>query len=198
MTTTRPRSAATTDLRTAPARVFGSTIKAEFVLHDSELARRAHFDLGAVADAATITALAGLPAGEGISWAALSRSDQRTLRRSAPGCVERAGSTVTRLLRQPITVQMVTLTARAAQTALQTASKFAPYCQRTVVLPRGAITECVRLEAAFYGIGLALPTDGEHEYVVDPAPFRIERWTWAWWLFQERAWAQLRPEIDSS
>jgi hypothetical protein len=157
-----------------------------------ETARREEVGLGAVTDAVLLGVLATLPIGEPFAWSMLDRRAQRVLGSAPEGVLERAGKNAVRLLTPPVTVEAVSLLARVARAGLETASTFAPFCRRTVVLPDVAVNDDILLEAAYYGIGVSVCSGETIRIATEPAPFVVRRWTWALWQFHEEAWAELR------
>jgi hypothetical protein len=109
---------------------------------------------------------------------------------------------VTRHAIRPCRVTLATVRARhAGKLALDSASRFAPFCARQVIVekhpqhPRRLRDDLhgleILLEFEFYGIGLAVENaDGTTETLVDPRPWRPKRHTAAAWWFAETAYRQ--------
>lgn len=81
---------------------------------------------------------------------------------------------------------------------LDSASRFAPFCARRVIvkrLPKDAFARIKDLaEFDFYGSGIILEKpDGSLETVVEPRPWRPMRHTPAGWWFAERAYTATNP-----
>ena len=120
---------------------------------------------------------------------------QRAYVRRAPAaiCSVRSGH-VTRHVVRPCRITMATVRYNTTyKLALDSASRFAPFCARQVVvkrLDRDAFRRINRLaEFDWYGIGVVLEReDGDLETVVEPRPFQPKRHTPAAWWFAERAY----------
>ncbi len=180
----------------ATLRFRGRTVQLEARVDSSEISRRTDAGLGALTQPALLAALVSLPVGEPVSWSGLDRRLQRVLRSAPVGVVERTHRQVIRLAAAPLMVQSITVDARAARTALEVASTFAPFCRRSVSLPFASIDEWVLFEAAFYGIGVELHGSPVRQVVLAPAPFVMRRWTWASWQFHEEVWDLLGRSVD--
>jgi hypothetical protein len=71
------------------------------------------------------------------------------------------------------------------------ASGFAPFCARTLVIPRLPHRAGFLTEADFWGIGIThRASDGSEETLVEPRPWRPMRHTPAGWRFVEQAYAE--------
>lgn len=175
----------------AGIRLRGHCVRVEARENVGEIARRAEVGLGALTGQVLLVALASLPIEEPVRWSTLDCRTQRVLRSAPVGAVRRAGSQVVRLAVPPLTVVSITVEARAARTGLEAASTFAPFCRRSVSFPPSFVDDVVRLEAAFYGIGVQVREPSGPQVLIEPAPFVVRRWTWASWQFHEEAWGQL-------
>lgn len=121
---------------------------------------------------------------------------QRAYVRKAPAsiCTVHNGH-VTRHAIRPCRVTMATVHYKTTyKMALHSASRFAPFCSRRVVverLPKSAFDRINDLtEFEFYGIGVVLEhSDGALETVVEPRPFQPKRHTPAAWWFAEQAYS---------
>ncbi|MER8002967.1 hypothetical protein [Streptomyces sp. NPDC095613] len=98
---------------------------------------------------------------------------------------------VVRLAARPCRVTLATVrSATACKTALESASRFAPFSARQVIIRRRPKLPETLIEYGFYGVGLLLDHgDGELETLVAPAPWRPMRHTVAGWQFAETAYA---------
>lgn len=155
-----------------------------------EIARRTTYGLGSLDHPAMLEVLATLPLAEAMPWSQLTPRQQRVLRSAPPGVIERHSGEVTRLVAPPARVRAIVVSGREADRALTAASMFAPYCERSVLLPEQTVSEVVLLEAAYFGIGVYAHSHGACRIVAEPAEYVVRRWTWAQWLFHEQAWAQ--------
>jgi hypothetical protein len=174
-----------------PVELFGRNTHVRIRVNDAELDRRAAAGVGAVTEHAVLEVLASLPADEWFDWSMLLRREQRLLRAAPTGVIERDSASTRRLLRPALTVEDVVVNARDARVGLEAASRFAPYAQRVVRLPAGAIDEVTMLDAALYGIGVVTGHGDDAREIVAPAPFVVQRWGWAQWLFTEQVLKQL-------
>ncbi|WP_152364941.1 hypothetical protein [Microlunatus speluncae] len=96
----------------------------------------------------------------------------------------------TRCAAPPLTVQHVTVTTRNWRTGLTTASRFAPYSSRELILERLPADDLqLRLEADYLGVGVSVrgsDPDMPIRQIIEPASFAPARYTGASWLFAER------------
>jgi hypothetical protein len=174
------------------ARLRGRLVRVHARANPAEIARREEFRLVSLTSPPLLAALASLPAAEAVRWSQLNRRTQRVLRAAPDGVLERVGSRVMRLAVSPVVVESITVEARLSRAGLEAASVFAPFCRRSVCLPRSSVDEAVLLDAAFYGIGVLVYDNPQAGYLVEPEPYVVRRWTWASWQFHEEAWEQLR------
>ncbi|MGW3563572.1 hypothetical protein ACWDSL_06665 [Streptomyces sp. NPDC000941] len=135
--------------------------------------------------------LMALPEGIPVPLASLTK-EQRTYVRRVPAaiCTIHNGQ-VTRHAIRPCRVVMATVRAKSASTlALNSASRFTPFCARQVIIRRLTVRYQQReFDFDFYGIGLLLEhDDGTLETLVEPRPWRPKRHTPAGWWFAERAY----------
>lgn len=172
----------------------GSWVYAEVVPHTQEVQRRR--SLGSIDvphELETLDILLRVPLDEAVSEAVLSRRERDKLRRLSPGLVHfdtdgNGKPTVHRLAVPPASVQHVMVPGRNWITALTHATKFAPYCRRSILLSSmPADEDMLLLEARFYGVGIALGRNGGDglDWILEPAPFVPERFTGASWRFAE-------------
>lgn len=138
--------------------------------------------------------LMALPHGLPVPLAALTDHQRAYVRRAPAGICTATGGQVVRQAIRPCRVVMATVHAKSAGTgAMQSASRFAPFCARQVVVTRPPSLRLPEraLEFGFYGIGLLLAHGGgELETLVEPRPWRPQRHTPAAWWFAERAYGQ--------
>lgn len=138
--------------------------------------------------------LMALPHGVPVPLADLSKHQRRYVHRAPSGVCTVAEGRVTRHVVRPCRVAMATVRAKApGLTAMRSASRFAPFCARQVVVTRPPSPRSPEraLEYDFYGIGLLLEhEDGELETLVPPQPWRPLRHTPAGWWFAEMAYRQ--------
>lgn len=152
--------------------------------------------------------LMSLPHGLPVPLTDLTRPQQQYVRRAPAGICTITDHHVTRHAVRPCRVTMATVHAKSPSlTAMQSASRFAPFCARQVVVTRPPSLRSPEraLEYSFYGIGLLLEhEDGGLETLVPPPPWRPSRHTPAAWWFAERAYHQFldltaaKPATDAA
>lgn len=133
-----------------------------------------------------------LPAGLPVPHTTLRTAERRMIQRLPDGCVEHTAAGVVRLLAPPLTVKVAVVTGRQWMPGLTRAGRFAPYCNRVLVLngkPCGLTEKAI--EADFWGIGLVVNAAIEPELVVAPTPFELHRHTPAGWAFAEEIYRQI-------
>jgi hypothetical protein len=107
----------------------------------------------------------------------------------------------TRHARPPVRVIRANVLGGPWSAALGKAARFAPYCERRIVLPRLPEADTLlKLEASYLGVGVAVPassSDGSSsgrllEEVVPAAPFLPSKFTGAAWKFAESVFDQIQ------
>jgi hypothetical protein len=177
----------------AVVRLFGSTSGVVYGSEDGEVARRAKEQPESVTRLDVLKVLMGLPLGESVPEENLSRADRALLRRAPQGAVERDGVWVVRRAMAPISVRLAVVASRDWRVGLKAAGQFAPYCARSVLLPsRPEDWEQVSMRAAFFGVGVMVPSAGTITTLVEPEPYVRRRHTPAHWWFAEEIWRQLK------
>ena len=139
--------------------------------------------------------LMALPHGLPIPLNSLDKHQRAYVRKAPAGICAVHDGHVTRHAVRPCRVTMATVRFDTTyKMALDSASRFAPFSARQVIvkrLDRDAFHRINRLaEFDWYGIGVLLEhEDGALETVVDPRPFVPKRHTPAAWWFAEQAYA---------
>ena len=153
--------------------------------------RQRHIDSPDVLDL-----LMALPVGEAVPYQNLTARQQDAVRRAPAGALDLGvpwadDHMVARLAVRPCRVTMATIrSATACATALGSASRFAPFCTRQVIVRRRPKLPETLIEYGFWGVGLLLDHgDGDLETLVAPTPWRPMRHTVAGWRFAETAYA---------
>jgi hypothetical protein len=180
-------------------RLLDHVVVAVVRLAEDEHRRRIQAGVEAIRDRNLLATLLKIPADIPIRADSLSRYDREVLCRAPAGVAEFLGATVTRLLTPPVRVESVFVPGRQWKTGLRSASRFAPYSERTLVLRRlPGDADDLALEASYFGIGVAVHERGRIKSVLDPAPFRPFRFTAASWTFLENVYSTLlaHPPID--
>lgn len=136
--------------------------------------------------------LMALPAGLPVPLKELTPAQQKYVRSAPTGILTVDDGHVTRHVIRPCRVALATVRSRhATKLSLDSASRFAPFCNRTVIIERHHPRMDGNLfEFSFYGIGVDLQhPDGTTENLVPARPWKPMRHTPAGWWFAERAYA---------
>ncbi|MEV4975567.1 hypothetical protein [Streptomyces scopuliridis] len=142
--------------------------------------------------------LMALPAGLPVPVNTLTKAQQEYVRRAPAGILTVEDGQVTRHAIRPCRVTLATVRSKSAtKRSLESASRFAPFCARTVVIERHhPHMNYNLLEFGFYGIGVVLERpDGTTETLITPRPWRPMRHTPAAWWFAENAYAAYLTHI---
>lgn len=159
-----------------------------------ELARRREHGLGSVTDLRTLEVLSSLPVDVPVAAKVLGSEALSVLRPLPSAVVEFDGAKVVRHLAPAVVLESAGVFATTWKQAVARISALASYCTRYVILggDRGrAQMELATMDARYYGLGLATVAGGELEWLVEPAPFRPERFTASSWLLAEKVFDQL-------
>lgn len=138
--------------------------------------------------------LMALPEGLPVPLAALTDAQRAYVHAAPDSLCTVADGQVTRHVVRPCRVTLATVRFDTTyKTALDSASRFAPFCARQVIVKRLSKNAFARIndlaEFDFYGIGIILEKpDGSLETVVEPRPWIPKRHTPAGWWFAERAY----------
>lgn len=174
-------------IRVEGVRLLGVRVTVDATLDAAEHARRVSGRLGSVTDPALLERLLDLPAlvpvPDTAIWAELSGQPPAVARRAGDG------RTVTRLLRPPLAIHQVVVSAPTGQelAAVHDASLFAGFVRRwiAVAVAVGCVPEAVALEAALCGEGI-MNWNGKVVLAAEPLPTpRIDGWAW---MLQEKAY----------
>lgn len=149
--------------------------------------RRSRIGLGAATNQRLLDVLMSLPLGMGVPVDALDAASRRVVRRAEIGLVNEDRGEFVRLVRRPVVLDSLLVTACSWQPAREAASGFAAYCERTVRLPSCQIDPLVTVEAEHLGVGVE-STDGD--IVVLPRPHVEMRFTSYGWWFSESIYEQ--------
>ncbi|GAB3817338.1 hypothetical protein GCM10027605_67880 [Micromonospora zhanjiangensis] len=161
-------------------------------LDQQEVDRRAAHQLGAISSPDVLDLLLDLPLRMPVPINSLTRWERSALRCAPRGTVSTIDGAVTREAMPPVSVDLAFVPARTWRGGLEIAGRFAPFCARVMVLHRRPRElDEVRLQARFYGIGVVVVDQAGTEVLVEPAPFRRQRFTAAGWQFLERAYQQV-------
>lgn len=173
-------------------RLHGAVVVLNYDLNHAEVERRGLAGLAAVTSPDALRVLIDLPVGTPVPLVAVDKTRLTLLRALPLGIVHFGDGCVTRLAVPPIDAGMVVVAAQAWRPGLERAGRFAPFCARTIILPRAPRDlDSLRMEADFYGIGVITCDDGVPVTVVPPEPFVRHRFTAAGWLFLEHVYQQL-------
>jgi hypothetical protein len=176
------------------ASLLGARVTAYGRLSTAEHERRMRAGLGAVVDPALLDRLMDLPAAvpiaDAVVWAEMSNQPSSVVERGEDG------ATVVRMLRSPLIVDDVVLTAAPGRElrTVQDASLFARFTRRWITVRRDSVPDSVVLEARLCGVGI-LDCRGSVLLAGEtPATQTLDGWVW---LLQEKAyrrWLSQRPQ----
>jgi hypothetical protein len=137
-------------------------------LDEAEHLRRSAAGLAAVTDRSVLRLLCTLPWGYEVAWRDLPRADWARLRSLPSGVVAASRAGVTRLLMPPLALACGVIVDDDWRRGLDHASVFAPFAPRILLMPiTPPNTEELALEAALFGVGVAVAEDVS--FLVDPA-----------------------------
>jgi hypothetical protein len=166
--------------------LLGAPVEVSFCPVLDELNRRAEVGLGALRSYADLMVLSELPVDVPVPEHSLPPEVADRLRRVTPAAIEHDAGMITRRAVAAVRVRSIVHEGARWATALERASRFAPYAQRTVVLPRMPHnTARVRTEAAYYGVGVQVGSGDDAVWLSQPAPFRPRFYSAASWFFDE-------------
>ncbi|MFQ6398078.1 hypothetical protein ACLMAJ_32140 [Nocardia sp. KC 131] len=102
-------------------------------------------------------------------------------------------ATLVRCAVPPLTVQLATVTSRSWKTGLHAAGQFAPFCARTLHLPKTPddITDA-QMQASFYGMGLRVGLRDRYQELVAPTPYVRHRHAADHWHVAEMIYQQIQ------
>jgi hypothetical protein len=166
-------------------------------LNEHEHRRRRSARLTAICDRDCLRLLSHLPHGEAVRVADLTDLERRALRRLPQGVAEIAGRRVTRLAIPPVTIKLAIVVDDVLDRGLDSASRFAPFAPRLLVLTRPPDDlACAQVEARFYGIGLAMARADGVVTVADPEPAKRSDGP-VTWRVREEAYAALLTAVGA-
>lgn len=161
--------------------------------------RRQLAGLGGIANWSVLDLLMELPVGEPIPIGALAWDHRPLLRRLPAGVAEVTQTHVTRLAVRSCRVHRAVIAGPATRRNLDRTSRFAPFCARTLLIPKSPRRADFLTEADFYGIGVAVEhQDGGHEVLVPERPWVPKRHTVAGWRFAEKAYQRALTTAPSA
>lgn len=115
------------------------------------------------------------------------------------GLLERDGDTVVRRIRPPLTIDLALVPARGWRSGLNHASRFAPFCNRAMLLPKAPRDPGTLIEVGFWGVGIyTAGAGGELVEHVAPEPFVKRRHTPAAWWFVEQVYRQVAEVLAAA
>lgn len=185
---------------TAPVRMFGSTAAVNYQLIDAEVARRGGRRAVPAPGQDVLDVLMGLPVGLSVPVDSLTGRERKLLGRAPQGAVDRDDEHVVRRAVAPLMARFAVVAARDWKVGLKRADRFAPFCERAILLPAlPTDVDDLRVRSSFSGCGVCVFVDKRLEMVVEPRPYVRRRHTPAQWWFAEEVFAQLsEPESASS
>lgn len=187
---------ATDQVHVGRVRLWGHPVWLVYRRDEHEWTRRERHGVGAVEDLGTLALLMDLPAGLPVPSGELHPADQRLLRRLPAGVLRHDTGMVVRDLISVLTPLMAIVPARTWDDGADTASRFAVYCARLVLLPEPPADPLLVLsDASLYGIGVTVAgTTGPARVLVESTVATDMRCTPAGWAFSEQIYTQVRGQ----
>lgn len=184
---------------TASVRMFGSAAAVNYQLNDVEIARRAERRAVPVLGLDVLDVLMGLPVGMPVMVGSLTERERTLLSRAPQGVVEHDDEQVVRRIVAPLTARFAVVAARDWKVGLKRADRFAPFCERAILLPAlPSDFDDLRVRASFTGCGVCVFVGKRFEMVVEPRAYVRRRHTPAQWWFAEEVFAQLSESGSAS
>lgn len=176
-------------LRISSVRIFNTRALLTLRINEPERRRREQLGLGALTRLDTLNGLLGLPLDLPVAMADLTARERKLVDRLAYGVVELDGETLTRRAKPVVAVQRAAVYAQSWQAGLVNAGKFAPYCERLMILRKEPPDDAC-LEASYYGVGVTVQTATGLRELLPPEPWIQHLVTPAGWWFTEEAYRQ--------
>ncbi|TQM83047.1 hypothetical protein FHX81_5460 [Saccharothrix saharensis] len=184
---------------TTPVRMFGSTAAVNYQLINAEVRRRDGRRAVPAPGQDVLDVLMGLPVGLPVPADSLTDRERRLLGRAPQGAVDRDGEHVVRRAVAPLTARFAVVTARDWKIGLKRADRFAPFCERAVLLPAlPQDADDLFVRASFSGCGVCVFSGKQLDMVVEPRRYVRRRHTPAQWWFAEEVFAQLSESEPAS
>jgi hypothetical protein len=173
--------------------IMGTEALVYYHLDDGEHARRRRVGARPISSADVLELLLGLPLAMPVPVAALTSRERAALKLIPVGAAHLGDGQVTRHAVSPVAVDLALVSARTWRSGLEIAGRFTPFCARAMVLERRpADLAEVQLQAGFYGVGVIVVEDLIADVLVEPAPFKRERFTAESWRFLENVYRVVR------
>lgn len=184
---------------TASVRIFGSLAAVNYELNDAEAARRREWRATRIPGLDVLDVLMGLPIGSPVTVDSLTDRERKLLSRAPQSAVDHDDQHVVRRAVAPLTARFAVVAARDWKVGLKRADRFAPFCERAVLLPAlPADVDDLRVRASFSGCGVCVFVGKRLEMVVEPRAYVRRRHTPAQWWFAEEVFAQLSGSESAS
>jgi hypothetical protein len=178
--------------QSAVVRMFGAATGIAYLPDLAEIGRRSEVALGAITDRAVLDAMMGLPVGIPIAAGCVTQRERHQLARAPRGVVDYDGGHLVRRAVAPVAVVLAVVRARRWPQGLVAAGRFAPFCARAVVLPVAPVDlDQASVQAAFWGVGLAVATGEAVRVLVEPEPYVRHRHSAGQWRFAEEIHRQI-------
>ena len=180
-------------LRAGRVRLFGVTAWLALSVNDDEWRRRERAGLDGLTRLDVLDGLLGLPLGMPVRVDSMTIHERRLVSRLPDGVVEQHDGAVVRRAEPVIEVALAVLFSCSWSTGLVSASRFASYCPRMMVLsshPVDEVSACI--QASFYGTGVAVLVGNDPVMLMPPEPLEGRRVTAAGWRFTEDVYRQVK------
>ena len=179
-----------TSIQVGPVNLLGVRVMAHATLNKAEHDRRSSAGTGSITDPALLDRLLdllpGTPAADVAIWAETQNLPDGILTRAPDG------STVTRLLDTPLTIDdVIVRESRGTLRAVQEASLFAGFARRWVSTARQTIADTAVIEAKTFGVGLLDPGGRIVVEAERPTTLRMDGWAW---LLREKTYGRWLSE----
>lgn len=166
--------------------LLGSNVVVFYRFDNTEHARRQKVSAKPLTSLGHLETLMTLPVDMPVPMDSLSKKERVGVRKLPAGSIDRGHSSVIRQAVRPLHMDLVLVSTARPRQGLESATRFAPYCRRAVLLQRPAPRMDDYLnEASFYGVGVLVDTPAGLKTVLEPQAHRPKRHTAVAWSFVE-------------
>ena len=184
----------------APMLLKGSDALVFYREDQGECARRRESRAAALDRIDVLATLLQLPVDQPVALASLTPQLRAAVHALPQGAAQVADGQVVRRAVRPLAVDLVVVrsTSPGWRDGLVRAGRFAPFARRALLVdPPAGEREDLLMQAAFYGIGLLMPTGSGAELMVEPGTYRPRRYTAAAWCFVEEFHQRLARRAEA-